>query len=149
MCPPLGHSSARIGPALLMRRAQGRSGGGLAEGGQTAGEKGSWGYREVEISESRRRESLHAHNRLRDGVPVPDDVVCVRDDGARSLRPALLKLLGCAPSALCNLRTLRITSVQTTSVCLSLPISFPNRRLGNPLARLLFTTFVVILNKHK
>lgn len=124
---------------------------GLAEGGQTAVENGSWGYREVKISESRRRESRHAHNRLRD--EVPDDVVCVRDDGARSDRPALLKLLGCAPSALRNLRTLRITSAQTTSVRLSLTaiviFSFPNQRLGNPLARLLFTTFVVILNQHK
>lgn len=56
MCPPLGHSSARIGPALLMRRAQRPSCGEVRPTGGSRGQRrlqmgrenmASWEYQSV------------------------------------------------------------------------------------------------------
>lgn len=100
MCPPLGHSGARIGPVLLMRRAQRPSCGEVrpTDGSRGQGrlqmgrENMAWcEYQSVGAS----RESCGVHNRLQD--EVPDDVVC--ETMARvQTRPALFKLLGCTLS---------------------------------------------------
>jgi hypothetical protein len=129
MCPPLGHSGARIGPALLMRRAQGRSGGEVRPTGE-------WrGPRRVEMvllisrvgnikSRGREGESRRAQQAA---DQVPDDVVC--ETMARvQTRPALLKLLGCGLSPTQPYPTnfvFMTPSDQNPSVSLLLPISDP------------------------
>lgn len=146
MCPPLGHSSVRIGPALLMRRHEAVRRWSRQRAVGRRLRMGPWEYREVgNIKESLSRvaactQQLQAAARR----SARRRCVCETMARVRQGRPCL-SFLAVHPQPYATFATLRIASAQATSVPCHCESHFRARpRLGNPLARLLFTIRVVI-----